>query len=292
MTTNITKLSDRAMLVKLTTRRPNLVKRNEALTAKVAAAENDTSITVLTRLFKDKASPINLILRKVSEVYTYHRENTLPYVDAGPRILPSAQYFDYTAEMKQRIAVVELLLQQHMPGYDQYVIDDVKIRNGGFLHGKASKDEYPTPESFQASVSMELRFMPMPDKRHFLFDLSDEDLAAIDAAEAHAAQLAHDDMLQRMLKPLHALCGRLAEYQGQKGERFHRSIVENVIEGCDTALKLALDPSPELVAEINNLRTLAQGYLGEVENMKSSALARQDARAALKAAADKMSGYF
>jgi hypothetical protein len=141
-------------------------------------------------------------------------------------------------------------------------------------------------------MSLEYKFQPMPDARHFLFDLSDSDLQACEQAENDALAAANADTINRMLKPLGALVERLGEYQGQKGERFHNSVISNVLDGIKEARSLMLFPTPELTAHMDELETLAKRYLDNVEMVKGSAMVRNDARAKLAEAADKMSAYF
>ena len=291
MLTRVSKLSDTCLLVKLTIKRAALTKRDNYLTDKIQHQEGDTSLTVLTKLFRDKSSPINEIMTAFNEVYAFHRKQTLPYVDAGPRILPSNNYMDYTMEMKTRIAKVDNLLATHMPHYDQLVLDDVRFRNSGHAAGRATVDDYPDADKFAQAMSVEYRFSPMPDSRHFLFDLSDDDMKAFEQAESEAAAAANADAVARMLKPLHSLVERLGEYQGLKGERFHNSLIQNVIEGCDLAARLALNPSQELTDEIDELRTAAKAYLADVEIIKGSANKRDEAKRRLAEVAAKMSAY-
>jgi hypothetical protein len=286
------KLSDKVVLVKLTQRRAPLTKRDKALTNQLQTQYNDNSLTAIYKLFRDANSPINKLMKKHNEVYAYHKLNTIPHIDAGPRMLPSTMYFEYAQEMKQRIAVVEKMADQCYQDYDQIVHDDVMFRNSGFASGRANASEYPTAEQFRNAVGSDLRFTPMPDKRHFLFDLSEEDLAEFDRAEAELASMAREDTINRMLKPLSDLTRRLGEYQGNKGERFHNSLMENVLEGCATARKLSIDPSPELLNEINNLETLASTYLSNAEIIKGSANARAEARRRLDESTEKLSAYF
>lgn len=291
MLTRVSKLADKCMLVKLTIKRAALTKRDQFLTDKIQAQEGDQSLTVLTKLFRDKSSPINAIMSSVNEVYAYHRKHTLPYVDAGPRILPSDNYMDYTAEMKGLIAKVDNLLATYMPYYDQLVLDDVRYRNAGSAAGRAHPDDYPTADKFEQAMAVEYRFSPMPDARHFLFDLSDDDMKAFEQAEAEAAAAANADTVGRMLKPLYSLVERLKEYQGAKGERFHNSLIQNVIEGCDLAQKLSINPTQELLNEINSLRDAAKACLADVEVIKGSASARDAAKAKLEAVAARMSAF-
>jgi hypothetical protein len=286
-----TKLSDKVVLVKLTIRRAALTKRDAVLTANLQAQEKDNSLTVLTKLFKDKDSAINQIMAKYGEVYQYHKKHTLPYMDAGPRILPNDLYMEYTQEMKHRIAQVDNLLDTYMPMYDQLVLDDVMYRNSGHAAGRANVSEYPNAEDFRLSMSAELRFQPMPDASHFLFDLSDDDVASFKRAEEEAAQAANADTVQRMLKPIQALVTKLGEYQGLKGERFHNSLVENVIDGCTLARKLAINPTPELLADIAELEDAVQGYLKDVEMIKGSANKRVEAKKKLQDVASKMAMF-
>lgn len=286
-----TKLSDKVVLVKLTIRRAALTKRDAVLTANLQAQEKDNSLTVLTKLFKDKDSAINQIMSKYGEVYQYHKKHTLPYMDAGPRILPNDMYMEYTQEMKHRIAQVDNLLDTYMPMYDQLVLDDVMYRNSGHAAGRANVSEYPSADDFRLSMSAELRFQPMPDASHFLFDLSEEDVASFKRAEQEAAQAANADTVQRMLKPIQALVTKLGEYQGLKGERFHNSLVENVIDGCTLARKLAISPTPELLADIAELEEAAQGYLKDVEMIKGSANKRIEAKKKLQDVASKMAMF-
>jgi hypothetical protein len=286
-----TKLSDKVVLVKLTIRRAALTKRDPVLTANLQAQEKDNSLTVLTKLFKDKDSAINQIMSKYGEVYQYHKKHTLPYMDAGPRILPNDMYMEYTQEMKHRIAQVDNLLDTYMPMYDQLVLDDVMYRNSGHAAGRANASEYPNAEDFRLSMSAELRFQPMPDASHFLFDLSEDDVASFKRAEEEAAQAANADTVQRMLKPIQALVTKLGEYQGLKGERFHNSLVENVIDGCSLARKLAINPTPELLADIAELEDAVQGYLKDVEMIKGSANKRVEAKKKLQDVASKMAMF-
>jgi len=286
-----TKLSDKVVLVKLTIRRAALTKRDAVLTANLQAQEKDNSLTVLTKLFKDKDSAINQIMAKYGEVYQYHKKHTLPYMDAGPRILPNDMYMEYTQEMKHRIAQVDNLLDTYMPMYDQLVLDDVMYRNRGHAAGRANVSEYPNAEDFRLSMSAELRFQPMPDASHFLFDLSEDDVASFKRAEEEAAQAANADTVQRMLKPIQALVTKLGEYQGLKGERFHNSLVENVIDGCTLARKLAINPTPELLADIAELEDAVQGYLKDVEMIKGSANKRVEAKKKLQDVASKMAMF-
>ena len=292
MLKRVSTLAEKALLIKLTTRRVSLTKKDAALTDALRAQENDQSLVVSSRLFADKTNPIHAIMTAVNEVYAYHKTNTLPWADAGPRLLPHARYFDYTNEIKNLRGKVTSLMQYHMPHYDSYVLQDLGSRTARQATTRASIDQYPTREQFESSTSIIVTPQQITNNRHWLFDLTDDDLAAADAAEELALKLANEDIINRMLKPLKALTDRLAEYKGEKGERFHTSIIGNVIDGCRLARGLALDPSTDLLREIDALERMAQTYFDHADVIKESPAARDDAFKRLAEAADKMEAYF
>lgn len=288
----VTKLSEKALLVKLTRRMANLTKRDAMLTQQVRMQENDNSIDVLMKLFSNKASDIYDVKQAYSEVYQYHKNHTLPYTDAGPRILPNALYFEYTQEMKHLIAKVEKKLANIIPNYDRLVQEDMMYRNASITKtARASVSDYPTAEQFAQSMSIDLRFQPLPDASHFLFDISDEDKQAFERSEAEMSALAQADTVNRMLKPLTALIDRLGEYKGEKGERWRNTIITNVTDGCQMARKLAINPTPELLDTITQLEKAVSDALHDVEIIKGSADKRDEARAKLAEVADKMSMF-
>ena len=129
----LTTLADKAMLVKLTMRKANLTRRDQVAEALIQQTLDDASLIVNSKLFRDKMNPINKVMSAASEVYTYHKEHTLPYIDKGPRILPNAEYFDYTSEMRNRINHVDSLLSQYLPRYDDFVQLDIQYRSASAI---------------------------------------------------------------------------------------------------------------------------------------------------------------
>lgn len=288
----VTKLSDRAMLVKLTIRRAALTKRDAQVTNAIQQQFQDNSLSAFTKLFRNENGPIYKIMRAVNDVYTYHKDHTLPYVDAGPRILPNEAYFEYTNEMRTRIAHVESMLNAYMPIYDSLVLEDIMYRNGGQVTGRASIGDYPSADDFKQRMSFDLRFQPMPDRKHFLFDLSDADEEAFNRSMDEALALARNDTVVRMLEPLQHLVKRLDEYRGEKGQKFHTVNIENVIEGCRMARKLAIDPPQSMLDAINELERACTGYVFGVESLKGSQDARDAAKAKLQSIADAMGAMY
>ena len=288
---NITTLADKAMLVKLTVRRANLTKRDSVAEAIIQQQMDDTSLTVLSRLFKDKHNPINQIMTAASEVYTYHKNNTLPWADKGPRMLPNNNYMDYTQTMRNKIANVDTLLQKHIPNYDTYVQLDIAYRSKNQTSSRAKVEDYPSADDFRSRMGFDLRFMPMPDQRHFLFDLSDEDLHAFNASMEQTANMAREDAVKRMLEPLSHLVDKLNKPIGTDGHIFRDSAIENIVEGIEQARKLTLDESPEIKQLTDTLNAEITKYAEHSNWLRESPIVREQAAQKLSDIASAMGAF-
>ena len=167
MELKVASLSEKAMLVKLTTRRANLSRRDEYAESIIQQQMDDASLTVVSKLFRDKANPINQLISTISEGYTYHKKHTLPYIDKGPRVLPNALYEEYTTDMRRLINKTDSLKASLMPQYDSFVQQDIAFRSKG--SGRANVSDYPTASDFESRMGFDIRFSPLPDRKHFLY---------------------------------------------------------------------------------------------------------------------------
>lgn len=295
----LTTLAEKAMLVKLTTRRANLTKRDTIAEEFIQEELGDTSLIVNKKLFRDALNPVNILMAKASEPYTYHKTHTLPYVDKGPRILPTIQYLDYTTNMRRIKQEVEAMQNSVMPKYDAYVQLDIQsriARDAGkpkpAKYVAPSLDDYPTAEQFEQAMSIDLVFSPLPDARHFLFDISEEDMGAFNDQMNSVAQRARSEVIKRMMEPLKHLVDKLNKPIGTEGHIFRDSAVENVIEGIDMAKKLNVNEDPDIVEMANTIGEAISKYSTNVAVLRESPIVREQAAAKLDYIARQMGGMY
>ena len=284
----VAKLSDKAVEAKLVIRRTTLVKRDTAMTNQLR--QSDESAVAFTKLFRKKDGPIAKIMTAVQEVYNYHCDNTERCGDK--RLVRGDNIFEYTDGLRHLIAVVDSMKATHMPAYDQHVLDDIAYRNFGKANGTASLADYPTAQQFTDRIAFDLRIIPLPNEEHPLFDMAEEDKEAVRAQFSEMLADTNNATIERMLKPLEYLTQRLGTYTGAKGERFHSSVLENVLDGCKLARKLAINASPALVNEIAEIERMVQGYTFNVDSIKADDATRAAAKANLEAATKKLADYF
>ena len=286
----LTTLASKAMLVKLTTHRANLTKRDTVAEAVIQAHMDDTSLVVNSKLFRDKLNPINKIMTASSEVYTYHKEHTLPYVDKGPRILPNEQYMDYSTEMRNRIQNVDNMMALHMPKYDTYVQLDIQHRSLS-PNSRAKVEDYPTSDQFQSRMGFDLKFTPLPDAKHFLFDLSDADMQAFNDSIESIASRARADVIKGMLEPLEHLVDKLNKPIGTDGHIFRDTAVENVIEGLKRAKMLNVNADSEIDNMADSLMASLRMYEDNKDVLRQSPIVREQAAKKLDEIAKKMAMF-
>jgi hypothetical protein len=285
----IPQLNEKAMKVKLTMRRANLIRRDVQAEQYIQQMLDDQSLVVNSKLFRNKTNPINQIMTAVHEVYAYHKAHTIPFIDKGPRLLPNEMYFEYTTAMRERIQHVDALMAKHMPHYDQYVrlALDWRSKNGT----RVSVMDYPTVEEFKQRMGFEFRFEPLPDKSHFLYDISEDDLKAFEKAQQEQAALAHNHRIVQMLEPLTHLVKKLDLPIGSEGSIFRDSAIENIKEGIDRARKLCVVSTPELEQVIHELEAAITSWEANKNWLRESPVNRDAAARQLDAIAKRMGGY-
>lgn len=290
MDMRVTTLAEKAMLVKLTMRRANLTKRDTVAEQFVQTQLDDSSLIVNSKLFRDKNNPIRKIMSEADAVYDYHIKNTLAYVDKGPRLLPNNNYMDYTTNMRSLIARVDSLLNQYMPNYDQYVQTDIKYRSNNQAVARAKVEDYPSAYDFRSRMGFEVRFMPLPDTRHFLFDLDEADLEGFRQSLRDAERVARVNTVKMMLEPLTHLVEKLSVPIGEQGSIFRDTAIENVVEGLERARKLNIDDDPDLADSIKHLSSAVSVFANNKDVLRESPVVRSQAREKLKEIQSKMAG--
>lgn len=280
---NLTQLNQKAMLVRLTISKPSTSKHDSAAESFTQAQLADQGLRVTSTLFRSKTNPVRGLLNAANAVYTYHRLNTLPYMDRGPRLLPVTNYETYRDNMRRLVGEVDNLRRQVLPDYDKHVQQDIAERGA-----RASLTDYPTKDDFDAGLGMQFTFAPLPDKGHFLFDISEEDKAALDAQLNDVVAAARADLYARIEEPLRHLVDKLKIPAGQPGAIFRDSAVENVIEAVKLARTLAMDDENIIRICDDVAAVITTGHAKNPQVLRDSPIVREDTAAKLKAVADKM----
>jgi hypothetical protein len=174
-----------------------------------------------------KPEAINAVKAARSRARAYYFEKTLPWIDGGTRILPSAFYFEYAKKM-----------HEFKGEYEKAVADFITRYTG--LKGEARKrlgdlfrdEDYPAVESLRRKFGFEDRVFPIPGKDDFRVDLGGKAEAdikrQIEESVRAATEVATRDLWKRLYHTVEALATRMKDAD----PTFRDSIIGNIRDIC------------------------------------------------------------
>lgn len=256
-------LSQKAVLASLNISKWGARKRDEKVTSEIHRAHGASRDSgAYSKRLIDLAN-----MKEIGSVYTsarnYHYKMTLPWLDDGARVLPTAVYLDYTAEQQRLRREYEAAVAKFADEYPSFIKKAEKSLNGLF-----NARDYPRASEIASHFSFDLRILPCPD--------TDKDDFRIAVASEHAEDIRRDiekrmnvvmdgtlqDSAERIQDVVGHMAERLKAYKPaekkpkgkgvEKAENtFRDSLVENVRElaALLPAFNLKNDPTMAAIAE-------------------------------------------
>lgn len=176
------------------------------------------------------------------EIRRFHASRTLPWTDDGRRILPTAAFVDYMAQMRAYRAAREERVRTFLGNYTLHLAEARRILNGTF-----NPADYPDPGRVHRRFGFRLDSTPVPDAQDFRVSLHDTDLdelrGSVQSQVERAEQIARNDLLLRIAEPLTNMVNRLSDREAV----FRDSLIENLkeIAAVIPALNITGDPRIE-----------------------------------------------
>ena len=289
----MTQLTERAMLVCLHISQWTARKHDKAASAEVADTYGaNVNVGRYTKSLIDKDA-LRDICRIARDARGHHDANTLPWTDTGFRILPGANYFDYTEAQRGFRTKFETAVKAFAGDYADH---RDQARNA--LKGLFSITDYPSPDEIAAKFRMETSFLPLPDAADFRVTLGAAEEARIradiEARVKGAADAAMRDLWKRVHDTVARMSDRLNAYgvdadTGKVINPFRDSLVGNLRDLAELLPKLNIAGDPQL--EDMRERLVASLCPHDPQALRDSPTLRQSvAREADQILAD-MAGY-
>lgn len=199
----------------------------------------------------DKLAEVQKI---VSQIRTWHYEQTLPWSDGGSRLLPMKNFFDYKNTLASLEQEFEAAVRDFLKEYPQLV------SNSAFALGALfDRNEYPDVGDIEHKFKFRYAFMPLPEAGDFRVDCGDSVKQELEAQykEFYDNKLkeAMTDMWNRLHETLTHMSDKLANSEQPRklknGEAVHTkifrdSMVENAVELCGLLTKLNVSNDTQL----------------------------------------------
>lgn len=247
----MTTLSTCAVLVSFTSSQWRARKTDRQVNLEICRnhGTEESATTVRKALLPMDAPSYEAIGTAYSAAYVTHRANTLPWLDGGLRILPSANFDEYSR-----------LMRVHRDTFDDavrvFLVEYPQLRETARLHlnGMYKATDYPDLTKMVSLFRFETAFFPMPDASDFRVNLSAETLDAVRSNMEQASQSALRDAMSdvntRLLDALSAMKNRLSEPKGI----FRDTLFTNLAELVEIMPRLNLTNDPDLTARCEEIR--------------------------------------
>ena len=254
-------LADKAMLVRFKIKRQAHSVRDDAATAYVEQQFGVSSAGQFNKkLFKssERYAALNTALNTAA---AYHRDNTLPWLDGGFRVLPNHKYMEYTQTMQTHTAEVERLAEDFASNWYNEVSADMAR-----LGSMANPDDY----AIRQDIGLEVRLMPLPADSDFRVSVTDADKQAFNDALAEVDVLAKRDLVSRVTAPLTRINEKLKSYTGEKGQRFHEDTVAALGDILEMVESLNINDDPAITQLCSDVRLELGHYIDDPRQLKQS----------------------
>ena len=277
--------ADRSIIVKLRVSKFTPYKRDKAATQVVERAAGKSRVGNFNKRLLDGCAAYDHTVEAFNGVYTYWFKNTVPWLDEeGARLLDSRNTLEFLSELRNRrdAAYAQLrTLEQQWPA----IITADMARLGTL----ANRDDYPDDIASKFSVDWALR--PVANVHDFRCELPEDELVKIQNVAAEAEARAKQYTIETLLEPVAHAAKRLAEYTGEKGQRWHDSVITNIKEVADQAKKLNIMDDPQITQLIREIDSAVLAAAFNPTMIKENPVAKDNLQARMDEIARKMGAF-
>lgn len=254
---DVSQLHTRGSLVKLSVgkwsaRKHDRAVSNAVLADKKAAANGGR---FNKNLLPSSSASYDALVGICGEARTVHYAQTLAWGDDGYRLLPAANYFEYTkalGDIERRFhgALAEFIAE--------YPIVIQRAQNDlGDLYQAA---DYPSAADVQSRFTMDISHAPIPASGDFRVALPADEIAALEKSIERRLQQSADVAANDARTRLSEAVRKMAEKLDEPDAIFRDTLVGNVADLCDVLQRLNLGD-----AELETMRARVERDLAPAD---------------------------
>ena len=218
-----------------------------------------------------------------------HYGQTLAWSDEGWRLLPTANYMEYSERLRSHAAAFDTALAEFLAAYPD-LQEAARVR----LNGLYRPEDYPGVSELARRFRFSVDYAPLPARGDFRLSLPEGELQRLETSVedrvTRATREAVADAWTRLGDVVTKMHARLSE----PGAIFRDTLVTNVRELADVLTRLNVTGDADL--EAMRLRVASELCLHEPETLRKDADVREDtakkAAAIMEAMADVYGGTF
>ncbi len=229
------KLIARAMLATLNISAWSARKYDKKVTAETNAAHNAAADAgrYNKQLLPGDATSFKKLTSHIASTRVIHYRETLAWSDDGKRLLPIANFNNYTTIMRRARHEYDSLLSDFLADYPTLAADAPQRLNGMYR-----ADDFPSVSEITGKFGFSVQYDPVPSGGDFRVELSQTEIDILATATENRVkndfEAAHKDAVQRLYRCVASIHERLA----QPDAIFRDSLITNATELCDILTRL------------------------------------------------------
>ena len=248
MTTMIatdTNIHARALLVWLTISTWSARKYDRKISDKVNAeyAASSDAGRYNKFLLPGDAAAYKQLTNLAGEIRRQHYTHTLAWSDEGWRLLPTANYMDYTQWLRDRQREFNSALQDFTAAYPY-----MRSQARQLLNGMYKDEDYPAVADMQQRFSLGVQYSPLPNFGDVRVDLAADQVAQIEQSINDRIQSAVGIALKDAWGRLYDSVSKIHDRLSDKDAIFRNSLIDNARDICGALQRLNVTNDPHLEA--------------------------------------------
>lgn len=280
-------IHSRAMLVSLRLSAWTARKYDKKITSETNAAHGASADAgrYNKMLLSGDCPSYKALMQLVGSIRTEHYANTLAWSDEGFRLLPTANYPQYSDFTRKKRAEFNTLLEEFLSEYP-YLREQAKVR----LKGMYKEEDYPTVSQIRGKFGFYLDFNPLPIKGDFRCELPQEEIRQIESQMVDRQGEAIKEAMTDAWKRLHDCVKHIHERMVNPDAIFRDSLIYNARELCDMLSRLNVTGD----ANLEKFRDEVESYLAsnDPDTLRENYSLREDTATLAEDIMQRMSGFY
>jgi hypothetical protein len=285
-------LSTCAMLVEFnasvwTARKLDKSVTDEVLHSKSAASKGAARVN---KSLMAGRSELTNIQQHVTAARTYVYDNTVPWSDAGQRLLPSTRFLKFDKRMSLFKDEFDTLVEAFINIYPTLITAQAMALGDMF-----DRKDYPHVSEIRRKFSCAYDYLPVPTQGDFRVDVGNDaqrDLQArLESAAQARVERAVGDVQERLVEHLKRMSDRLITDTDATGapkqRRFHDTLVSGAYELCDLVQDFNITGDKTLAEARLRLEAALSG--ASAEDLREDHILRDSVKKEVDSLLDKFS---
>jgi hypothetical protein len=243
-------IASSAMLVQVTLKYWLANKLDKDASKEVSAAKNaDDGVAQVRKKLLANCAELKAVKSYMDSIRHFVINSTLPWSDAGPRLLLTARYFDFHRELTAMFNRLDTTLLPDLEAALGWEIAQAAASQGDLFNA----NDYPEIGDIMKKFSYSLQYIPLPDAGDFRVDIGNEALTELKERYAAAYQTQIGAAMNSIWHKAHTALTHMAErldYVSKDDKKvFRDSLIDNVLEiiGLLGECNIANDPKMQLM---------------------------------------------